>query len=128
MDQNIKSPSNKNFGVVFSFVFLIIGLWPLFNYGEIRYWVILIAFIFLILGLLNSRLLNPFNKIWFKFGILLSKIVSPIIMGIIFFLVVTPIGLLMRIFKKDLLNLRFNSNETYWIKKKEDKSSMKNQF
>tara|TARA_E500000178_G_scaffold174053_1_gene173218 strand:+ start:993 stop:1379 length:387 start_codon:yes stop_codon:yes gene_type:complete len=128
MDQNIKSPSNKNFGVVFSFVFLIIGLWPLFNYGEIRYWAILIAFIFLILGLLNSRLLNPFNKIWFKFGILLSKIVSPIIMGIIFFLVVTPIGLLMRIFKKDLLNLRFNSNETYWIKKKEDKSSMKNQF
>ena len=85
MDQNIKSPSNKNFGVVFSFVFLIIGLWPLFNYGEIRYWAILIAFIFLILGLLNSRLLNPFNKIWFKFGILLSKIVSPIIMGIIFF-------------------------------------------
>ena len=128
MDQNIKSPSNKNFGVVFSFVFLIIGLWPLFNYGEIRYWAILIAFIFLILGLLNSRLLNPFNKIWFKFGILLSKIVSPIIMGIIFFLVVTPIGLLMRIFKKDLLNLRFNSNETYWIKKTDSNSNMKNQF
>tara|TARA_B100001027_G_scaffold215741_1_gene190353 strand:+ start:978 stop:1364 length:387 start_codon:yes stop_codon:yes gene_type:complete len=128
MDQNIKSPSNRNFGVVFSLVFLIIGLWPLVNYGEIRYWAILIAFIFLILGLLDSRLLNPFNKIWFKFGILLSKIVSPIIMGIIFFLVVTPIGLLMRIFKKDLLNLRFNNDETYWIKKKDDKSDMKNQF
>ncbi len=128
MDQNIKSPSNRNFGIVFTIVFIIIGLWPLINNGEIRYWAILIAVIFLILGLLNSRLLNPFNKIWFKFGILLSKIVSPVVMGIIFFLVVTPIGLLMKIFKKDLLNLRFNSDDTYWIKKTDNKSNMKNQF
>ena len=84
--------------------------------------------LFLILGLLNSKILTPLNKVWFKFGILLGKIVSPIVMGIIFFLVVTPIGLLMRIFKKDLLNLKFNKNNSYWIKKTEPKSKMKNQF
>ena len=127
MDE-IKIGSNRNFGIVFSVVFLIISIYPLINDGSIIYWSLLISLIFVTLGFLNSRILTPLNKIWFKFGILLGKIISPLVMGMIFFFVVTPIGLLMRIFKKDLLNLKFNSNKSYWIKKTEPKSKMKNQF
>ena len=120
--------SNKNFGIVFFFVFLIIGLYPLINEGDIRKWSIVISLIFLTLGLINSKILTPLNKVWFKFGILLGKIISPLIMGFIFFLVVTPIGLIMRILGKDLLNLQFNKSGSYWIEKKGPKSKMKNQF
>ncbi len=120
--------TNKNFGIVFFIVFLIIGLYPLINQGDIREWSIVISFIFLILGLINSKILTPLNKVWFKFGILLGKIISPLIMGFIFFLVVTPIGLIMRILGKDLLNLQFNKSGSYWIEKKGPKSKMKNQF
>ena len=127
MDE-IKIGSNRSFGIVFSVVFLLISIYPLINDESLRYWSLLISLIFLILGLLNSRLLTPLNKIWFKFGIFLARIISPIIMGIIFFFLVTPIGLLMRIFKKDLLNLKFNSDKSYWIEKTEPKSKMKNQF
>ena len=127
MDE-IKIGSNRSLGIVFSIVFLLISIYPLL-YGEnLRYWSLIISLIFLILGFLNSRLLTPLNKIWFKFGILLGRIISPFVMGIIFFLVVTPIGLLMRIFKKDLLKLKFNSNKSYWIEKTGPKSKMKNQF
>ena len=128
MQKDIKLPSNKNFGIVFFLVFLIIGFWPLINTEEVRIWAIIISLIFLLLGLINSKLLNPLNQIWFKFGILLSKIISPIVMGTIFFLVVTPIGLLMKIFRKDLLNLKLNKDKTYWIKKTDSNSNMKNQF
>ena len=127
MDE-IKISSNRSFGIVFFVVFLLVSFYPLINEENIRYWSLFISFIFLILGLLNSKILTPLNKIWFKFGILLGKIISPFIMGIIFFFVVTPIGLLMRIFKKDLLNLRFNNDKSYWIKKKGPKSKMKKQF
>ncbi len=99
-----KIGSNKSFGIVFFIVFLLISLWPLLNNEEIRFWSLIVAIIFLILGLLNSQILTPLNKIWFKFGILLSKIVSPLVMSIIFFFVVTPTGFLMRLFKKDSLN------------------------
>ena len=98
------------------------------NEGDIREWSIIISFIFLILGIINSRILTPLNKIWFKFGILLGKIITPLIMGFVFFLVVTPIGLIMRILGKDLLNLKFNKSSSYWIKKEGPKSKMKNQF
>ena len=125
---DIKISSNRSFGIVFFVVFFLIALYPLINNEDIRIWSLVISLIFLILGLINSRILNPLNKLWFKFGILLGKIVSPIIMGIIFFLVVTPIGFIMRILGKDLLNLKFNSNKTYWIEKKDPKSSMKKQF
>lgn len=128
MQKNIKLPSTRNFGIVFFIVFLIIGFWPLLDNGSIRIWAIIISLIFLLLGALKSKLLNPLNIIWFKFGILLSKIISPLVMGIIFFLIVTPIGLFMKIFKRDLLNLRFNRDKTYWIKKTDINSSMKNQF
>ena len=125
---DIKISSNKNFGIVFFAVFLIISIYPLLHNENIRLWSLAISLIFLILGLLNSKILTPLNKIWFKFGVLLGKIVSPIIMVIIFFLVVSPIGLIMKILKKDILNLKLNKDQSYWIEKKEPKSKMKNQF
>ena len=128
MSNKYNLPSNKNFGIVFFLVFLLVALYPLIRGGEIRVLSLAISLTFLFLGLINSIILTPLNKIWFKFGILLGKIVSPIIMGIIFFLVVTPIALIMRIVGKDLLNLKFNKNKTYWIQKTGPKSKMKNQF
>ena len=125
---HIKKSSNKSFGIVFFIVFMLIGLWPILNNETYRFWAIIIAFVFFILGLTNSKLLTPLNILWFKFGLLLGKIVSPLVMGIIFFFVVTPIAILMRIFKKDLLKLKYNSKSSYWIEKNEPKSKMKNQF
>jgi len=125
---DIKIGSNRSFGIVFFVVFLIITTYPLINGDELRLWSLIISIVFLFLGLLNSKILNPLNKLWFKFGIFLGKIISPLVMGIIFFLVVTPIGLLMRLLNKDLLNLKFNNNNTYWIEKTEPKSKMKNQY
>ena len=127
MDE-IKISSNRSFGVVFFVVFLLIALYPLINNGEVRLWSLITSIVFLTLGLLNSKFLNPFNKLWFKFGIILGKIISPLIMGIIFFLVVTPTGLIMRLLRKDILNLKYNQNSSYWIEKKGPKSKMKNQF
>ena len=126
--EDIKISSNRSFGIVFFIVFLIIALYPLTYGGEIRLWSLIISLIFLTLGSLNSKILTPLNKIWFKFGIFLGKIVSPLIMGIIFFLVVTPIGLIMRLLGKDVLNLKYNKNKSYWIEKNGPKSKMKNQF
>ena len=126
--KDIKINSNRSFGVFFTFIFLIVAFWPLLNVGEVRAWSLLVSFVFLILGLLNSKILTPLNKLWFMFGIFLGNFISPIIMGIIFFFVVTPTGLIMRLFKKDLINLKKNNNKTYWIEKKSIKSSMKNQF
>ena len=125
---DVKIGSNRSFGIVFFVVFLIIATYPLINGDGLRLWSLIISIVFLFLGLVNSKILNPLNKLWFKFGIFLGKIISPLVMGIIFFLVVTPIGLLMRLLNKDLLNLRFNNNGSYWIEKTEPKSKMKNQF
>ena len=128
MSKNIKS-SNKSFGIVFFIVFLIIGLYPLINQDGIRIWAIIVSLIFLILGLINSNLLTPLNKLWIKFGILQGNIISPLVLGIIFFLVVLPTGLLMRILKKNFLGLKFDKNlKSYWINKEKNLSSMKNQF
>tara|TARA_B100001027_G_scaffold138414_1_gene96119 strand:- start:169 stop:558 length:390 start_codon:yes stop_codon:yes gene_type:complete len=124
----IKIGSNKSFGIVFFIVFLLIAIYPLINNGELRIWSLVVAIIFFILGLINSKVLTPLNKLWFKFGLLLGKIVSPLIMGIIFFFVVTPTAFIMRIIGKDLLNLKFNNKKTYWIEKTGPKSKMKNQF
>tara|TARA_B100000902_G_C26861928_1_gene693455 strand:- start:152 stop:535 length:384 start_codon:yes stop_codon:yes gene_type:complete len=125
---NVEISTNRSFGLVFFAVFLLIALYPLGNIGEIRIWSLIISLIFLILGLLNSKILTPLNKLWFKLGIFLGKVISPIIMGIIFFLVVTPIGLTMRILRKDVLNLKYTRNKSYWIEKNGPKSKMKNQF
>jgi len=128
MKNNIKISSNKSFGIVFFVFFLIISVYPIFKHGDLRVWSLVLAVIFLVLGILNSSILSPLNKLWFKFGIFLGKIISPLIIGIIFFIVVTPIGLFMRLIGKDLLNLKFNKKKTYWIDNKDQKSDMKNQF
>ena len=124
----IKVGSNKNFGIVFFIFFLIVALYPLVNQESIRIWAVILSVTFLILGLINSQALTPLNILWFKFGILLGKIISPIVMGLVFFLVVTPTGIIMRLLKKDLLKLKKNKLNTYWINRSESKSDMKNQF
>ena len=128
-NKKIEKSTNRSFGLVFFIVFLIIGLWPLANGGSVRFWSLIIASIFLFLGILNSKILTPLNVLWSKFGELLGIVIAPIVMGIIFFLVVTPTGLIMRMFGKDLLRNKFQiNNESYWIKKEKNKSSMKKQF
>ena len=125
----IKIGSNRSFGLVFFIVFLIISIWPLNYDASIRIWALAVALIFLVLGLINSKLLTVPNKIWFKFGMFLGSIIAPIVMAIIFFIVVTPIGLFMKFANKDLLNKKFNKEkETYWIKRDTSIGTMKRQF
>ena len=112
-----KISSNRSFGILFSIVFAIIAFWPIINGNPLRLWSIPISVIFLVLGLLNSKLLNPLNIVWVKFGELLGRIIAPIVMAIIYFIIVTPIGLFMRLIGKDLLNLKFSKANTYWIKR-----------
>jgi len=128
MSENIKISSNRSFGIVFFVVFLLIAIYPMINQGELRLWSLLISFTFLVLGIINSKLLTPLNRLWFKFGLFLGKIVSPLVMGIIFFSVVTPIGLFMRLFKKDLLSLKYNDEKSYWVETKETNYRMNKQF
>jgi len=123
-----KIGSNRSFGIVFFIVFLIVALWPLQNNNDIRIWSLIISLIFLFLGIFNSKLLNPLNILWYKFGIFLGRIISPIIVGLIFFIVVTPIAILLKIFKKDVLSLKKNNSDTYWKKKSDYDSNMRNQF
>ena len=125
----IKTGSNRSFGITFFILFFFIGLWPLLNNDTIRIWSILISLIFLILGLVNSKYLEPINILWFKFGILLRTLFSPIIMGLVFFLVLTPTALFIRVLGKDLLKRKLKKNKiTYWIYRDKSKSSFKNQF
>ena len=127
--KEIKISSNKSFGLVFFVIFIIIALWPLLNDGNIRIWSIIVSIIFLILGLLNSKILTPFNKLWMRLGALLGIIVSPIVMGFVYFGIITPIGLIMKLFGKDVLNLKLDKNKkTYWTLKKKIPSKMKDQF
>ena len=128
LNSKIEISSNRNFGLVFFVVFLIVALWPLKYEEDIRLWSLALSLIFFILGVLNSKLLTPLNKLWFKFGIFLGTIISPIIMGIVYFLVVTPTSVFMRLLGKDLLNTKFSSNRSYWIKREKNIGSMKRQF
>ena len=123
-----KKNSGKSFGILFFIIFFIIGIWPLINSENLRLWSIALSFLFLISALINASFLNPLNKIWIKFGLFLGSIISPIIMSIIFFFVVTPISFVMKVLGKDILNLKRNNNNTYWIDKSGPKSKMKNQF
>ena len=127
-NSNIKIGTNKSFGIVFFVFFLIVSIFPLLNDGDIRVWSLIISLIFLILGILNSKILTPLNQIWFKFGILLGRFVSPVVMGIIFFAIVTPTSVIMRVLQKNLLNLKKGNKKTYWLERYKIKSKMKNQF
>ena len=124
----VKIGSNRSFGIVFFIVFLIVGTYPIFFQGELRIWSLIVSIIFLLLGIINSRFLTPLNLLWFKFGMLLGRVVSPIVMGLVFFLVVTPTGMIMRILNKDPLKLKKKNIKTYWIERSSIKSDMKNQF
>ena len=127
MDE-IKLGSNRSFGIVFFIVFVLIAIYPLINQGDVRIWSLIISSLFLLLGLLNSKILTPLNKAWMKFGLILGKIISPLVMGIIFFFVVYPTGLIMKLLGKDLIKLKKNNDNSYWIDKTDETSSMKNQF
>ena len=121
--------SNKSFGLLFFIVFLILGLWPLKNGENLNFYFITVSVIFLLLGLINSRLLSPLNKLWIKFGEILGIIIAPLVMALVYFVILTPMSFIVRIFGKDLLGLKFlKEKETYWIKRKKNLGSMKKQF
>ena len=129
MNKNkIKISSNRSFGVVFFVIFLIISIYPLINNDSIRVWSLIISIFFLIFGLKNSIILTPFNKLWFKFGLFIGSFLAPIVMAVVFFLIITPISLIMKFFGKDVLNLKKNKLKSYWIDKDGPKSKMKDQF
>jgi len=121
--------SNRSFGLLFFVVFLILALWPLKNGSNINLYFIIVSAIFLILGLINSKLLSPLNKSWIKLGEILGMIIAPIVMALVYFVILTPISLIVRLFGKDLLGLRFlKEKESYWVKRKKNIGSMKKQF
>ena len=114
----IEAGSSKSFGIVFATVFAIIGLYPLFTGSSIRLWALLIGGVFLLLSLAIPRALQPLNLLWFKFGMLLGKIISPVVMLIIYVTTVLPIGVTMRLCRKDLLRLKLDGTEqSYWIER-----------
>ena len=124
-----KNTQNRSFGMLFFIVFLILALWPLTKSSDLNIYLLSISLIFLLLGLLNSKILSPLNTIWIKFGEILGKIVAPIVMAVVYFVILTPISLIVRIFGKDLLGIKFRSNlKTYWIKRKKDLGTMDKQF
>ena len=121
--------SNRSFGLLFFIVFLTIGLWPLKNGDNLNLYFSVTSLIFLILGLLNSKLLSPLNKAWIKFGEILGLIIAPIVMAFIYFIFLTPVSLVVRVFGKDLLRVKFNKKiDSYWIKRKKNLGPMNKQF
>ena len=121
--------SNRSFGLLFFLVFLILGLWPLKNSLDPNLYLISISAVFLILGLTNSKILTPLNKLWIKFGEILGMIIAPLVMALVYFIVLTPISLIVRLFGKDLLGLKFlKQKDSYWINRKKKRLSMKKQF
>ena len=127
MDE-LKKSSNRSFGIVFFIVFLIFSLWPILKGNDLKIEFLFIALFFLLLGLINSSILTPLNILWIKFGFFLGNIVSPVVMGIIYFGLITPISFLLKIFNKDVLSLKKNTQKTYWKKRENEISNMRNQF
>ena len=129
LNKKITVPSNRSFGLLFFIIFLAISLWPIKSGGDLRLWSFILSLVFLILGITNSKLLAPLNKLWFKIGIILGNFISPVVMGVVFFLVVTPTGIIVRILGKDLLKTNKNKNiPTYWINRDKKNSTMRKQF
>ena len=125
----MKKSSEKSFGILFFFFFLIVGFFPLINHGSIRIWSIVIGILFLLVSFFEPILLKPFNILWIKFGELLGRVVSPIVMLFIFFVVVTPLSLLAKLFGQDMLSLKLKKEQkSYWIKRKNNITSMKKQY
>jgi hypothetical protein len=126
--KNIKTGSDRSFGILFTIIFLIIGLWPLLNNENIKFLPIIISVIFLLLTAIKSKILTPLNKAWIKLGLILGKFFTPIVLGLIFFVTVLPTGIIMRIMGRDILSLKKNKLKTYWISKVKTQSTMKDQF
>jgi len=121
--------SNRSFGLLFFIVFIVVGLWPVIKGEAANIYLILISLFFLILGLINSKILSPFNKAWIKFGEILGSVIAPIIMALVFFVFLTPISFLVRVFGKDLLGIKFNKKKTsYWVNRNKKLGSMTKQF
>ena len=123
-----KRNSTRSFGILFFIVFFVIGVWPVFNSENLRLWSIILSFLFLISGLVNANFLNPLNRAWIKFGEILGKIIAPVVMFLIFFVLITPLSFVIRIFGKDLLKTRLSNETSYWIKREKDAGTMKRQF
>jgi len=128
MISNSSNSSNRSFGIVFFIFFSLVSIWPFFYGSDIRVWALILGFTFLILGLLNSKILTPLNSVWIKFGEYLGKFISPIIMMFIFFIIITPIGFILKILGKDILNLKFTDKSSYWLKRTKNIGSMNKQF
>jgi len=121
--------SNRSFGLLFFIVFIVVGLWPVIKGEAANIYLILISLFFLIFGLINSKILSPFNKAWIKLGEILGLIIAPIIMALVYFIILTPISLIVRMLGKDLLGLKFlKKQDTYWMKRKKKLGTMKKQF
>ena len=121
--------SNRSFGLLFFIVFIAVGLWPVTKGEAANIYLILTSLFFLIFGLINSKILSPFNKTWIKLGEILGLIIAPIIMALVYFIILTPISLIVRMLGKDLLGLKFlKKQDTYWTKRKKKLGTMKKQF
>ena len=128
MNKKSLKSSNKSFGILFFIVFTLYGIWPMLSSGDLRIWSLAIGVTFLILGLLNSKLLSPLNLAWVKFGEILGRIIAPIVMAFVYFCVITPIAIIIRLLGKDLLKVKFNTRSSYWISRDKNIGSMKKQF
>ena len=125
----MKKSSEKSFGILFGVVFIIISVWPLFYSNSLRVWSLILAIIFFLITFSKPSLLKPFNNAWIKLGELLGRIIAPIVMAIVYFLILTPISLLVRLFGKDLIGMKFSNDiKSYWIKRKKHLGSMDKQF
>ena len=122
-----KKSNNRSFGILFCIVFLLIAIWPLISSNPIRYWAIVLSITFLISGVVNSKLLSPLKDYWIKLGEILGKVIAPLVMSLVFFIILTPIGLILRIFGKDLLKLKKNKKSSYWLSR-DNLKSMDRQF
>mgnify|MGYP001456262856 CR=1 FL=1 len=123
-----KKDNNKSFGILFFIVFLLIAVWPVIDSGSIRVWALVVSILFFLLGLINSKILTPLKHGWIKLGEILGKVIAPIVMGFIYFIIITPIGIFMRLLGKDLLNIKYNKNKSYWLKRTKNVDTMKRQF
>jgi hypothetical protein len=124
----MKKSSEKSFGIIFSILFFIVGVWQLLNFSEIRIWSFILSIIFLAIAFLQPKLLKPLNHSWIKLGEILGKIIAPLVMALVFFAILTPTSFLVRILGKDLLRLKFSKKKTYWLKRSKNITTMDKQF
>ncbi len=131
-DNEVQGSSDRAFGVIFGVVFTLIGLWPLLHGERPRWWSLVVGWTCLLLAFVRPQTLSPLNQFWLKVGRLLQRVMTTVVTGLLFYTAVTPTGLLLRLFGKDLLRLRRGPNATsYWIERRSPgpaPESMRNQF